>query len=153
MTGRLTPNWWWVKNWYPKWNPGKWNQGLKPAVPWWLNFDPYPIHDSGCVHLACACSLSKPGTRVQSLDCSPTNASLRSTLHFPRKTASIHCFPNPQASFVAPDRCSGHVQGWQTSHVPKACTRLLSLGMVQSAPHPLAWATGTVKQDEADQQI
>ena len=27
---------------YPKWNPGKWNQGLKPAVPWWFNFDPYP---------------------------------------------------------------------------------------------------------------
>ena len=26
-----------------KWNPiGKWSQGLKPAVPWWLNFDPYP---------------------------------------------------------------------------------------------------------------
>ena len=22
---------------YPKWNPGKWNQRLKPAVPWWLN--------------------------------------------------------------------------------------------------------------------
>ena len=24
------------------WNPGKWNRGLKPAVPWCLNFDPYP---------------------------------------------------------------------------------------------------------------
>ena len=24
--------WLWVKNGYPKWNPGKWNQGLKPAV-------------------------------------------------------------------------------------------------------------------------
>ena len=22
--------------------PVKWNQGVKPAVPWWLNFDPYP---------------------------------------------------------------------------------------------------------------
>ena len=22
--------------------PGKWNQGLQPAVPWWLNFHPYP---------------------------------------------------------------------------------------------------------------
>ena len=21
---------------------GKWKQGLKPAVPWWFNFDPYP---------------------------------------------------------------------------------------------------------------
>ena len=42
----LAPNfqkktWLWVKNRYPKWNPGKRNQGLKP-VPWWLNFDPYP---------------------------------------------------------------------------------------------------------------
>ena len=26
---------------YPKWNPGKWKHGLKRAVPWWLNFDPY----------------------------------------------------------------------------------------------------------------
>ena len=34
--------WLWVKNMYPKWSPGKWNQGLKPAVPWWFNFDPYP---------------------------------------------------------------------------------------------------------------
>ena len=32
----------WVKNRYPKWNPCKWKQGLKPAVPWTFNFDPYP---------------------------------------------------------------------------------------------------------------
>ena len=35
--------WQWVKNWYPNWKPGKWSQGLKPAVFWWLNFDPYPF--------------------------------------------------------------------------------------------------------------
>ena len=23
--------------------PGKWRQGLKPAV-WWFNFDPHPVH-------------------------------------------------------------------------------------------------------------
>ena len=23
-------------------DPSKWNQGLKPAVPWCFNFDPYP---------------------------------------------------------------------------------------------------------------
>ena len=34
--------WLWVKNRYPKWNPGKWKHGPKLAVPWWLNFDPYP---------------------------------------------------------------------------------------------------------------
>ena len=34
--------WLWAKNRYPKWNPGKWKHGLKPAVPWWFNFDPYP---------------------------------------------------------------------------------------------------------------
>ena len=28
---------------YPKWNPGKWKHGLKPAVPWWFHFDPYPF--------------------------------------------------------------------------------------------------------------
>ena len=32
----------WVKTAYPKWNPGKWNQRLKPAVFWWFHFDPYP---------------------------------------------------------------------------------------------------------------
>ena len=31
--------WLWVKTRNPKWNPGKWTRGLKPAVPWWLNFD------------------------------------------------------------------------------------------------------------------
>ena len=35
--------WLWVKNAYPKWNPGRWNQRLKPAVPWWLYFDQYPF--------------------------------------------------------------------------------------------------------------
>ena len=34
--------WLWVKNMYPKWNPGKWKLGPKPAVPWWFNFDPHP---------------------------------------------------------------------------------------------------------------
>ena len=34
--------WLWVKNQCPKWNPGKWKSRLKPAVPWWFNFDPYP---------------------------------------------------------------------------------------------------------------
>ena len=24
----------------PKWNPGKWKHGLKPAIPWWFHFDP-----------------------------------------------------------------------------------------------------------------
>ena len=38
-------NWPWVKNGYPKWIPGKWNQGLNPVVPWWLNFDPHPIDE------------------------------------------------------------------------------------------------------------
>ena len=32
----------WVKSQYPKWNPGKWKHGPKPAVPSWFNFDPYP---------------------------------------------------------------------------------------------------------------
>ena len=30
---------------YRQWNPAKWNQALKPAVPWLLNFDPYPYRD------------------------------------------------------------------------------------------------------------
>ena len=29
----MSQKWLWVKNAYPKWNPGKWNQRLKPAVP------------------------------------------------------------------------------------------------------------------------
>ena len=34
--------WLWVKNRYHKWTPVEWKEGLKPAVPWWINFDPYP---------------------------------------------------------------------------------------------------------------
>ena len=34
--------WVWVKNRYPEWNPSKWQQRLKPAVPWRFNIDPYP---------------------------------------------------------------------------------------------------------------
>ena len=29
--------WLWVENRYPKWNPGKWKHGAKPAVPWWFH--------------------------------------------------------------------------------------------------------------------
>ena len=41
--GFISPLWiWlWVKNRHPKWSPGKWIQGLKPAVRW-FHFDPYP---------------------------------------------------------------------------------------------------------------
>ena len=28
-----SPKWLWLKNRYPKWNPGKWKLGLKPAGP------------------------------------------------------------------------------------------------------------------------
>ena len=45
-------NWLWVKNRYPKWNPGKLKQRLKPAVPSWVNFDPYPNH-LGNLHVTC----------------------------------------------------------------------------------------------------
>ena len=38
----ISHTWLWVKNMYPKWNPGKWKHGLKPAVPWWCNFDADP---------------------------------------------------------------------------------------------------------------
>ena len=31
----------WVKDGYPKWNPGKCKEGLKPAVPW-IYFDAHP---------------------------------------------------------------------------------------------------------------
>ena len=31
------------QKWVPKMGfPGKWNQGLKPVVLWWSNFDPHP---------------------------------------------------------------------------------------------------------------
>ena len=33
------------QNWVPKMGcRGKWNQGLSPAVPWWLIVDPYPYY-------------------------------------------------------------------------------------------------------------
>ena len=31
----------WVKNKYSKCNPGKWKHGIKPAVAWWYNANPY----------------------------------------------------------------------------------------------------------------
>ena len=37
--------WLWVKNGYPFWNPSKWNQELRPAVPWWFYLDTYPHPD------------------------------------------------------------------------------------------------------------
>ena len=46
MLSKTESIWVWVKNRYTKWNPGKWTQRLKPAVPLWLHFDPYPY---GCV--------------------------------------------------------------------------------------------------------
>ena len=51
--------WLWVKNTYPKWNPGKWKQGLKPGVLWWIHFDPYPYNlfeergSNAQVHFSC----------------------------------------------------------------------------------------------------
>ena len=39
--------WLWVKNMYPKWNPGNWKHGPKPAVPWWFYFDPCPHGSDG----------------------------------------------------------------------------------------------------------
>ena len=40
---RRTCFWLWAKNRYPKWIPGKWKHGLKPAVLCWFHFDPRPI--------------------------------------------------------------------------------------------------------------
>ena len=48
-------HWLWVKHAYPKWNPCKWNQRLKPAVSWWF----YLTHAQlkvGCIFKG------KPGT-------------------------------------------------------------------------------------------
>ena len=44
-----------AKNRYPKWNPGKWNQRLNPADPWWLNFDPLPFLSPA----VCKCSVAR----------------------------------------------------------------------------------------------
>ena len=33
----------WVKSRYAKRDPGKCKRRLKPAVPWWFNFDSYPF--------------------------------------------------------------------------------------------------------------
>ena len=41
LIAKSCPKWPWVRDAYPKWNHGKWNQRLNPAVPWWLHFDPY----------------------------------------------------------------------------------------------------------------
>ena len=38
-------NWLRGKHMYPKWSPGKWKHGPKPAVPCWSNFDPHPTVD------------------------------------------------------------------------------------------------------------
>ena len=38
--------WLWVKNRCPKRTPDKWKHGLKPALPWRFNVDPYPCESS-----------------------------------------------------------------------------------------------------------
>ena len=39
----FTAIWSWLKKPVPKWNPGKWKHGPKPAVcPWLFNFEPHP---------------------------------------------------------------------------------------------------------------
>ena len=71
--------WLWAKNAYPKWNPGKWNQRLKPAVLWWLCFDPYP--------------LGRPRLRVASL-LTPSNPTCPSHLPACQHAVSphqVHC--------------------------------------------------------------
>ena len=50
-----------VKNRYAKWNPGKWQHGPKPAVPWWFNFDPHPSENSGrSLRPPARCSTARP---------------------------------------------------------------------------------------------
>ena len=36
------PSWLWLKKLVPKWNPGKWKHGPKPAQPPLFNFEPQP---------------------------------------------------------------------------------------------------------------
>ena len=43
-----------------KWYPGKWNQGLKHAVPWWLNFDSCPHGHSQFTAFTCWTSAGNP---------------------------------------------------------------------------------------------
>ena len=69
--------WLWVKNMYPKWTPGKWKYGPKPAVPWWFNFDPDPSGRSPReVPMRCPGQLSNSRFLVQ-VD-PPNNANLPS---------------------------------------------------------------------------
>ena len=41
----VASSWLWVKNWCPRWHPGKWNQGRfnLRSNSLWINFDPYPV--------------------------------------------------------------------------------------------------------------
>ena len=59
--------WLWVKNRVtPKWNLSKWKHSLKPAVPYWFNFDPHPCG----VQLGMPCAVQKinpVATRVPAL--------------------------------------------------------------------------------------
>ena len=41
----------WVKHRYRKWHPGEWKQGLKPAVRWCLNLDPYPLSHASVLQI------------------------------------------------------------------------------------------------------
>ena len=45
--------------------PGEWKQGLKPAVTWWFNLDPYPLPETEgtCVRaLGTSFMLTRNGT-------------------------------------------------------------------------------------------
>ena len=56
----LTPCGCGSKSMYPKWNPGKWKHGPKPAVHWWFDFDPHP-----CGGNSFPARHSSPFTRLQ----------------------------------------------------------------------------------------
>ena len=63
--------WLWVKHGYPTWNPGKWNQRLKPAVPRWLNFDPHPcvLRGEMVIRMNSLFSFGSPVDPTQCLEC------------------------------------------------------------------------------------
>ena len=99
----------WVKNRYPKWNPGKWKQRLKPAVPWSFSFDPYPLgqipksapRQRPQSHFCAGTPLRwgrpiHPHTSVRQIKCDPKNGKLAWHPAFGEKWVKPHVLPHPQ---------------------------------------------------------
>ena len=136
--------WLWVKNRYPKSNPGKWNQGLKPAAPGgsilthtMCCFSDWQAASFGYELLAGQC----PSQAPRSSSTSPNLELMRC----PRRSAA------PPAQLLRLAHPDEHLEEISPSPIAAAlCTRSVPMPKLypetQNAPDGVHWAAGHLGQ-------